>query len=245
MTAKGRQAKSKSESPSSAKQSPRPKKQVAAASKNGKRSANAAQPTRTRSPASSKKPRGRDETMESILNATLSLWSTEGPTALTLRDIAAEAGVNYGLVYRHFGTKNAVIRAAMELRLERSLDAVDGCTDLNSAVKALVPLSKGSGARLLAWSILQYMVEDVLPPENPYLQRLFELATDGKEELSDAQRVDAAVLVGSLIALLNGWRLFEPYLVTGLGLESLSHAELDTRIMEAMNQLLVAQGKRK
>jgi TetR/AcrR family transcriptional regulator, repressor for neighboring sulfatase len=176
--------------------------------------------------------------IESIIDATLSLWSAKGPAEVSLRAIAARAGVNYGLVYRHFRTKEAVIRAAMDRVVARSLMYIQDCTDLVDAMDSVLPRSTGAHARLLAWAILQYLVDDILPAEDPFLQRLRELAkADLGGDVADADTA-AKVRAGSLLAMLYGWRLFEPYLVRGLQLETVSHDELDALIRERMLKAL-------
>jgi TetR/AcrR family transcriptional regulator, repressor for neighboring sulfatase len=184
------------------------------------------------------KPYGREQVIESIIDATLSLWSAKGPAEVSLRAIAARAGVNYGLVYRHFRTKEAVIRAAMDRVVARSLMYIQDCTDLVDAMDSVLPRSTGAHARLLAWAILQYLVDDILPAEDPFLQRLRELAkADLGGDVADADTA-AKVRAGSLLAMLYGWRLFEPYLVRGLQLETVSHDELDALIRERMLKAL-------
>src|SRR5580692_2491121 len=71
------------------------------------------------------RPYGREQVIESIIDATLAQWTAKGPAEVSLRSIAARAGVNYGLVYRHFGTKEAVIRAAMDRVVARSMHFTD------------------------------------------------------------------------------------------------------------------------
>jgi TetR/AcrR family transcriptional regulator, repressor for neighboring sulfatase len=184
------------------------------------------------------KPYGREQVIESIIDATLSLWSAKGPSEVSLRSIAARAGVNYGLVYRHFRTKEAVIRAAMDRVVARSMHFTEDCTDLVDAMDSVLPRSTGAHARLLAWAILQYLVDDILPAEDPFLQRLRDLAkADHADDLPDADTA-AKVKAGSLLAMLYGWRLFEPYLVRGLQLEQLSHEELDALIRGRMLKAL-------
>ena len=184
------------------------------------------------------KPYGREQVIESVIDATLSLWSAKGPAEVSLRAIAARAGVNYGLVYRHFRTKEAVIRAAMDRVVARSLMYTDDCTDLTDAVDSVLPRSTGAHARLLAWAILQYFVDDILPAEDPFLQRLRDLAKSGlPDDAADADTA-AKVKAGSLLAMLYGWRLFEPYLVRGLQLEQLSHEELDAHIRQRIIKAL-------
>jgi AcrR family transcriptional regulator len=176
--------------------------------------------------------------VESIIDATLSLWTAKGPEELSLRSIAARAEVNYGLVHRHFGSKEAVVRAAMDRVIKNAIANIKGTKDLEDAIDKVLPRSTGAHARLLAWAILQYVVDDVLPDDDAFLNRLRELAAVGPDPTSADSAEAQAVRVGSLIAMLYGWRLFEPYLVRGLGLESLGHKELDALIRENMLRTL-------
>jgi AcrR family transcriptional regulator len=157
---------------------------------------------------------------------------------LSLRSIAARAGVNYGLVHRHFGTKEAVIRAAMHHVVARSLGYIEDSSDLVEAIGSVLPRSTGSHSRLVAWSILQFVIDDVMPAEDAFLTRMRDLAAaDVPRDSADAD-LEASFRAGTILALLYGWRLFEPYLVRGLGLESLSHAELNERIRASMLRVL-------
>jgi TetR/AcrR family transcriptional regulator, repressor for neighboring sulfatase len=180
------------------------------------------------------KPYGREQVIESIIDATLSLWTAKGPEEVSLRSIAAKADVTYGLVYRHFRTKEAVIRAAMNRVVSRSLEAVEPSTDLVDAMDRVLPRSTGAHARLLAWAILQYLVDDILPPEDAFLQRLVEIASAGAPGVAADADPAAKVRAGSWIAMLYGWRLFEPYLVHGLKLDDVPREELDALIRDRM-----------
>jgi TetR/AcrR family transcriptional regulator, repressor for neighboring sulfatase len=193
-------------------------------------------------PEESGQPHGRDEVIESIIDATLSLWSSQGPAKLSLRGIASRAGVNYGLVYRHFGTKDAVIRAALNRRLEKGLESIAGSDNLMGVMDVFLDQSTGSYARLLAWATLQYVLDDIMPPQDLVLQKVLELAQQDNAAGSDADEAKTAVLVGSLIAMVYGWRLFAPYLVPELGLKGLSQAQLDALIREVMAGAITAQG---
>jgi AcrR family transcriptional regulator len=44
-----------------------------------------------------------------VVKAAEELFAERGPSATTMRDIAARSGVNYGLVHRHFGTKKRLL----------------------------------------------------------------------------------------------------------------------------------------
>ena len=71
--------------------------------------------------------RGQEVLRASLLDVAARLLAAEGPAALTMRRIAAEAGCSTMVLYKHFGSKDA-IAAALYLegfaRLKRHLDAV-------------------------------------------------------------------------------------------------------------------------
>jgi AcrR family transcriptional regulator len=50
-----------------------------------------------------------------VLSATRDLVAERGPDGFSVREIAARAGVNHALVYRHFGTKSDVLREMLAL----------------------------------------------------------------------------------------------------------------------------------
>jgi AcrR family transcriptional regulator len=55
-------------------------------------------------------PNGRD----ALLAAAIELFAARGPASVSVRDIARHAGANQGLIYRHFGSKAALLAAAIE-----------------------------------------------------------------------------------------------------------------------------------
>jgi AcrR family transcriptional regulator len=61
-------------------------------------------------------PRRRDAaaTRESLLSAARSLIARDGVAAVSTRDVAAAAGANQALVYRYFGSKEALLVEALE-----------------------------------------------------------------------------------------------------------------------------------
>jgi TetR/AcrR family transcriptional regulator, repressor for neighboring sulfatase len=182
------------------------------------------------------KPRGREQVIDSIIDATLSMWTAQGTADLSLRSIAARADVNYGLVHRHFGSKEAVIRAAMDRVVNRSRDFVSDSDDLPQALRNIFPRSTGAHARLLAWSILQHNVDEVLPPEDVFLRRLGELA-----DLSPGKDATASRLkVAAMISMIYGWRIYSTYLSEGLELTGTPPEKLDDMIGELLLEMLAS-----
>ncbi|MGI9595201.1 MAG: TetR family transcriptional regulator [Acidimicrobiales bacterium] len=57
--------------------------------------------------------RGRDTVIAALVDATAAMLAEEGPARITLRGIADRAGVNKGQIHHYFGSKQALIEAAV------------------------------------------------------------------------------------------------------------------------------------
>ncbi|MGH3876870.1 MAG: TetR/AcrR family transcriptional regulator [Actinophytocola sp.] len=175
------------------------------------------------------------------LELTEALWRItrrEGWDAISLRKVAAEAGVSMGMVQHYFTTKDEMLRFAIEMIEE----------DVRERVRARVAtLPEPHDPRLLVWTILSEMIpsptrrEAEVEATNVFVRRftlspasaarfarsgaelraglkqLILLARDGSGTDADADR-DA----GGLVSLLNGL-LFD--FVTG---EQTSETALET-----------------
>ncbi|MBW8803339.1 MAG: TetR/AcrR family transcriptional regulator [Catenulisporales bacterium] len=76
--------------------------------------------------------RGQEVLRASLLDVAAQLLAAEGPAALTMRRIAAEAGCSTMVLYKHFGSKDAIAAALYHegyARLKRRLDAVPRGSD--------------------------------------------------------------------------------------------------------------------
>ena len=65
-----------------------------------------------------------DAKRQVILDAAVRVFARQGYDATPVADIAAEAGVAYGLVYHYFGSKDAVLEAVFREQWGRLLAAV-------------------------------------------------------------------------------------------------------------------------
>ena len=80
-------------------------------------------------------PRGRDAVRAALLQAATELFALHGTEGVSVRDVAAHAGVNHGLVHRHFGSKDALVS--------------EGMTDLQARLAAELPSGDAPLADLL------------------------------------------------------------------------------------------------
>lgn len=165
-----------------------------------------------------RRPQGRDEVVDAVLDAADRLFAEQGPGNVSLRAIAQEAGVNYGLVHRHFGTKDDLFDRLLERYAERwnervqqeSLDYVGALEELLGP-QTETPAT-GSYMRLLAWTLLSSGSPAEAHRRHITLDRLPSLG--GIPDSADSVNTTAAAL-----AFVFGWRFFRPFIEDALDLE--------------------------
>jgi AcrR family transcriptional regulator len=64
-----------------------------------------------------------EERREQIMNATLSIVARKGFASVTLRDVAAEAGVAHGLIRHYFSNRDDLVAAAFEHAVTAELES--------------------------------------------------------------------------------------------------------------------------
>lgn len=185
-----------------------------------------------------KRPSGRDEVVEALLDAADRLFATSGPADVSLRAIAREADVNHGMVHRHFGTRDDLVDRLLERIAARWTAETQATGDFTSALDAILAspeeaeASAGTWLRLLAWSLLtdsgsrsgeaqrRYATLDLLPGM-----------------LEQREPSDAAIATATALALVFGWRFFHPYIRAALHLEDVPFDALHDAMSAAVKEL--------
>lgn len=102
------------------------------------------------------RPTGGPEVSAAIVEAATRLFAENDPGAVTLREIAERANVNYGLIHRHVGTKVDLVAAVVRrhsLHFEPSDQARSDARALMVEM-ATHYLNEPAVARALAWAAL-------------------------------------------------------------------------------------------
>jgi TetR/AcrR family transcriptional regulator, regulator of cefoperazone and chloramphenicol sensitivity len=137
-----------------------------------------------------------DRTARAVIrDEALRLFAEHGPEAVTVRQIAAAAGVSPGLILHHFGSKQG-LREAVDQHVLALFDVMLGEMTGEHAGDLFDPAASGS----LAEAIVRH-----LPPQSPvpaYLRRLLLDGGEGGRELFrrlfqlSAQTLDALAAAG-------------------------------------------------
>ena len=169
-----------------------------------------------------------------LLHAATEIVERTGSPNFTIREVAARAGINHGLVHRYFGTKDALVDAVIaeiEVSVAKDLAAEADIAILNSDGAATL-------ARLIAHAMLSERTlsggaapvdirSDANGGTNGGAQRadptpapspVADLLVRRCQEVSDMSEQDARVVAAQIMALVMGWRLNEEFLIRSCGL---------------------------
>ena len=176
-------------------------------------------------------PVGRAAVVAAVLAAAADLYAEKGPAATSIREVACCSGVNHGLVFRYFGTKDQLVGATLEhlgrrvaelLEQQASMEDIEDALTLQSVVMAR--------ALLEGFPVAEY--QTTFPAVALLLDRI--------AALHDCEHT-ARLAAANAVALQLGWRLFAPFLRASAGLDHMTAAEVREAILAATTQLVDPQ----
>ncbi|MCF2532488.1 TetR/AcrR family transcriptional regulator [Yinghuangia soli] len=176
----------------------------------------------------SKRPRGRDEVVAAVLGAAETLFAERGPSSVTLRDVAAAADVNLGLLHRHIGSKEELLRAVLERMTNEGGGRLAERPDLRSSVDALMQPVPGifNHVHLISWLLLEGGDTGHGDPGFPGVEALVaKVAGPGDDG-------GARTTVLAMLSMIYGWQMFAPFLKEAAGVADLPEADLVARLTE-------------
>ncbi len=180
-------------------------------------------PIRGRPPKDASAPRGRDDVLEAVLDAAAPRFAERGIASVPVREVAAAAGVNAGLVHRYIGGKDDLVRAVIRRASDDLRGALAGSTD---PAYADGPADKVlEYQRILAHLILEGHDVDSLELDFPLMQFVVQQVVDsGRDER------EARLLAVCLLALDIGWRLFAPLVETATEIDPADRAAVQAAV---------------
>lgn len=78
----------------------------------------------TSTPHKKRRQRRKDARPGEIIDAAMALWAEKGFAATRLDDIASEAGIAKGTIYRYFSSKEDLFEQSVETRLVATMDSI-------------------------------------------------------------------------------------------------------------------------
>lgn len=177
--------------------------------------------------------RGREASTAAILDAAQELFSEHGYDAVSVRDVAARAGVSHALVHRYLGGKAELFRAVLTQRENTILAAAPDNPDLLESTSLMLRqgLEYGrSHIRLIVRSAMSGLPYDRTTGRFEATERLIELAERAAASSPPSERaakdLDPRIVIACVVALFLGWGATESWLRPAAGLADTDDAEL-------------------
>jgi AcrR family transcriptional regulator len=162
------------------------------------------------------RPRGEREVKDAVLEAASVLFAEKGPAATSLREIAHAAGVNHGLLHRHFGSKQRLVRAVHDHLAQRlaSTDPFRQAT-VASALDAFHALEDNRTYwMVLTRAMLDGELDDVLGSDLPGGHQMVETL---RAAIGDDADLEASDLMAMAFAFSFGWLLLRDFIQAATG----------------------------
>ncbi len=177
--------------------------------------------------------------MTALIKAAAELFSQHGVKAVSVRNIAEKAGVNHGLVHRHFGSKDKLRLKTQEYLaadIRNEIGEADNFTEsIISALKALK--KKDTYWRVMAYTLLENKDQGNIQEEFPFIKRIVDLSVKELKKDSLPKGIDARHIVAGITALGLGMQVFERYILPATGLEKNSAEDVLSKLFAWMHDM--------
>jgi AcrR family transcriptional regulator len=165
------------------------------------------------------RPRGRDDVIEAILRSARRLIAERGP-GVALREIADDAGVNFGLLYHYFGTKDQLIAEVYTEATRAAAARLAEAEHIEDALGLLMAFGDGTTARLVGWAVLGGRQDAEIFGHSPALEVLTDrLKADAGDQGLPLSDQDARAFAAFSMVTAIGWRLFGSTALLAAGLD--------------------------
>jgi AcrR family transcriptional regulator len=188
-----------------------------------------------------------------LVAAATELFAARGPDGVSLREIAAHAGLNYGLIHQYVGSKDDLLRMVIAHSTQTTAARFAQAAGVGEALELLqgpIGTDRPAYPRLLAWAILQGRDPRELAGPAPALPQLIAMlpatSAEGPDhvpaasdhvpaapDLADDPRLRAAAIA----ALTLGWSLFGTFVSHAAGLDDVAPAEAHAAVQSLARRI--------
>ncbi len=191
-------------------------------------------------PKKTGRPFGRENVVTAVIEAAGELFSRRGFDGVSVRDIAKKAGVNHGLIHRHFGSKENLRRQTLQRMADAMLADVRGAGTLQEISRlAFQSLTRHEHFwRILARTILDGYGTGDLHRSFPIALHLIERVKTAVKEGTLRGGLDPRMVVAAMFSFSCGFIMFEPFILAAAGLDGMKPEKVRDAILAAAMSLL-------
>jgi AcrR family transcriptional regulator len=190
---------------------------------------------------------GPDDAKGAILRAAAELMAEHSPSDVSLREIAARAGVNYGLIHRHYGTKDRLLVEIFQEFTDYGAEQIRASESIHDAIQRTFTLDSGGFARILSWVALDGVAAEKTFADTSGMAVFQDLIAQEWGNGTGPQRraeFDPRVVSSFVMLMISVWDFYAPYMqqVDAWGDRDLDDAHAE--VLELMQTLVSAAAPR-
>ncbi len=180
------------------------------------------------------KPSGGREIKAALIAAADKLIGEKGPDAVSVRSIAAAAGLMPTLVHRYFGSKDELIREVLHQHITTFREAARDASDPTTVANSMFDVMANNPAflRVIAYTLLEGHHPEEYLSKSGMVARLV-------DALSPAYGEDAPLEAAILVSQMAGWLLLEPFTLFASNYQG----TVETARSEVLNRIVGALPK--
>jgi AcrR family transcriptional regulator len=184
-------------------------------------------------PAPERRPTGAEEIRAAVVRAAGRRFAAEGLRA-SLRDIAADADVNVGLIHRHVGNKDDLVRAVLAGQSRAGARAVSRAKDLDEVFEWMFRHVDVGGdyVRIIAWLLLGGDAHGRYHRDYETIRALRDKMPEDGDDLS----------LMAAMTLVYGWTVFGDQLLDAFGKDPARREEIAGRLGALAARIAASSG---
>lgn len=185
-------------------------------------------------PTPSSRPRGRDQIRAALIASTLELLEAQG-LDISIRQIAERADVPHSVIGRYFGSKDELIRSAIDSTLPADQEVASHLETAEQAAKESFDsvFDRPERIRILTQLLQAGMSPREIRSEAPLLAQLVKLV-----DAEQPSHADPRIIAAAVYSLSVGLLLTEDYIIDHAGLDVLDRDDVRAQVREVMLRLL-------
>jgi TetR/AcrR family transcriptional regulator, repressor for neighboring sulfatase len=178
------------------------------------------------------RPQGRDSVIDAAIRAAADLFAEKNPSHVSVREIAARAGVSHALVHRYLGSKEEILGRVLQYDREQA-ELCQASSDGTAAA-----LAQGMPSARYLQTVMRASL-DGMPltetPQLPHAEPLMHSMQSQETPQTDCEpRFDVRVLFSAVMAMTASMAVAEDVFLAQAGLEGTDR----DRVRDELNRLI-------
>jgi AcrR family transcriptional regulator len=201
------------------------------------------------------RPRGRPRLdarlVPQILDAAERLFAEHGPVSVSIRDIAAEAGLPHSAIYRYFESKDEVLRQVLlrgrKRQREHEVEERLGERAWQGAIEWVMQNNRAYALVLARLALAGETTSSLgIDPAETVARQSVAVLEGGTYPFEVRTDHDPRAVVAALMALTVGWVVAEDWILDAVGMHGRDHKAARAEIDELLGSMMaLGAGPRK